>query len=146
MGMFFHREPLSDQLRFNGRKFGRRNHDVSIHREHRLNIAVDSEPAHETPAAIPVQNLNQQSEIAASTISHRFENFGRSHVLMWSAATRRRFDSVNAKSKAVTSHRTPKVNSNSFKYSRGTHAAADAHRHHAVTAVASLKLAQDRGR
>src|SRR5437763_6574184 len=32
----------------------------------------------------------------------------------------------------------------SLKYSRGAHATADAHRHHAITAVASFQFAQDR--
>src|SRR6266851_462611 len=37
-----------------------------------------------------------------------------------------------------------KIQSQSLKYSRGAHAAADAHRHHAVTALAAFQLAQNR--
>src|SRR5260370_1557724 len=37
-----------------------------------------------------------------------------------------------------------KIQSQSLKYSRGAHAAADAHRHHAVTALATFQLAQNR--
>src|SRR6266851_7087026 len=37
-----------------------------------------------------------------------------------------------------------KIQSQSLKYSRGAHAAADAHRHHAVTALTSFQLAQNR--
>src|SRR6185503_11555430 len=36
------------------------------------------------------------------------------------------------------------LSSDPFKYSRGAHAAADAHRHHSITAAATLQLAQDR--
>src|SRR5258708_34889822 len=37
-----------------------------------------------------------------------------------------------------------KIQSQSLKYSRGAHAAADAHRHHAVAALAAFQLAQNR--
>src|SRR5260370_22274616 len=65
----------------------------------------------------------------------------------WSAATCRRFLLLGfSERKAVTSHRTPKLASiQSLEYTRGAHAAADAHRDHAIASVAALQFAQDAG-
>src|SRR5207245_7792166 len=59
----------------------------------------------------------------------------------WSAATCRRFFArVNQES----GDKSPHSKSKSLKYSRGPHAPADAHRHHAITAIPSFQFTQDR--
>src|SRR5207302_2604247 len=139
MLMLLHLKATCDQFRLNRRKFRRCDHNICVSREHRRNVAIDGQTADETPLTVAIQNLDQQSEIAASPVGHRFEDFSCSHLLYGvrrqsEAATALWFGMFrkNRRSKAVSRfacHRTP--NLHSLKYSGGAHAATDAHRDHA---------------
>src|SRR5437764_4784699 len=57
----------------------RNDDDVCIDGENRLDITIDRKSANQTPPPVISQDGNQQSEVAAPAVRHRFEDFSRSH-------------------------------------------------------------------
>src|SRR6185312_9411405 len=88
----------------------------------------------QTPRTALVKDSDKQSEITAAAVRDRFKNFRDCHVC----------DAICLIA-ALAKTQIKQFALQPLKYSRGAHAAADAHRHHAVTSIASFQLAQDRG-
>src|SRR5882724_389531 len=88
MFMLLHLKATCDQFGLNGRQCRRCDQNVCVSREHRRNVAIDGQTANKTPVAVASQNLNQQREIAASSVGDRFEDFSCSHLVTQAVSLR----------------------------------------------------------
>src|SRR5438552_17233279 len=92
MLVFCYFKSTSDQFGLNRGQLRGRDDYIGIHREHRLDVAINRETTDETPETVLVENIDQRRKVAGATVAYRFEDLSRGHDFFWSAPAERNGD------------------------------------------------------